>query len=107
MYEVKDENGKITAVISAAHPGQTDCLAGVWLTLKGVEGVEPTLCMVQRADKSWYFGVYRDIKQPPFACDLAIEFDKIEGPILQIAKGNEVQQVNLLSFISDFVKKAG
>lgn len=107
MIELKDSDGNVVAKIQSESPGQIQCKTGVWLTMKTEDDTEPTLCLVKTGDKAWYLGFYRDAKSSPVACDLAISFNKETGPMIQVAKGDEVEQIPLFDFVKDFSKKTG
>jgi len=107
MFELKDKDGNVVAKIQAESPGQLECKSGIWLTLQTDDGTEPTICIVKTGTGGWYLGFYRDSKSSPVACDLAVTFDKKDGPLLQVAKGNEIETVSLMSFIKDFTHKTG
>lgn len=97
--EIKTPDGKTIAKVTAADPNVAGCDEGAWVELVTDDGTKPVLCLVK--DKpdgphkgALYLGVYRDTRNSK-ACDLAVLFDKENGPILQITKGTEVKQVNL------------
>ncbi len=106
--EIKDDNGKVIAKVSAADVNAAGCDEGVWVEVQADDGTRPTVCLIK--DKpcgpfagGWYLGVYRDTTQKDItACDLAVSFTA-EGPVVQ-ATGpyGQVKQVNLFALLSCF-----
>lgn len=104
MPQLKDNNGKVIAEVTAADVNQPGCDEGVWVEMKADDGTKPTICFVK--DKpggpqngGWYLGFYRDTNNAGPACDFAICFDKKDGPILQVTRGDEVKQVSLFDLL--------
>jgi hypothetical protein len=103
-YELKDDAGKVVATVTGANPDANGCDEGVWLELQADDGTRPTLCLVK--DKkgghmhgAWFLGVFRDARNTGSGCDLAITFDKADGPVLQVIKGGKVKHADLFDLL--------
>lgn len=104
MVEIKDEFGKVIARVTDANPNVNGCEEGVWCEIQAADGSKPTLCLIKDKedgtfDGDWYIGAYRDSKNAPFGCDLAIRFTQ-QGPTLQVIKGKDVKILNLFDLLS-------
>lgn len=95
--ELKDQNGKVVATVTAATTKDPGCKSGVWIELSTENKTKPTICLIER-EKDFYLGFYRDTNKTTVGCDLAIAFGT-KGPEVQVVKEGQVEIFTLFDIL--------